>query len=301
MTQHGRLSESEVPMDAPLPHPDADAEITRISPEQETPLVPWREIWHYRDLVLLLARRDFVMVYQQTILGPLWFVVQPVLMALMFHFIFGRMVGASTEGLPSFVFYFCGIVAWNYIGDLFMKTANIFHGQAHVFGKVWFPRLVVPLATALYQLTTFVVQWLLLLGVIAWNVWRGAPIQPGWALLGLPVLLLLMAMLSLGLGCFFSAATVRFRDLILLLGFGTQIWMFASGVFFPLNQIPAAWQWLAILNPALVLVETFRQIMTGSSGPGLWPMLIAAGECLLVFLLGLRFFQKAERTFLDTI
>lgn len=182
------------------------------------------EIWRYRDLIYLFVKRDFVATYKQTILGPLWFLIQPILSTFVFTIIFGNIAKLPTDNIPPFLFYLCGLVAWGYFADCLNKSASTFSGNASIFSKVYFPRLSVHIANAITNLITFGIQFGLFLAVLAYFTWKGAPIQTSWRVIVLPLLLLQMAMLGIGFGCIVSSLTTRYRDLAMLLGFFVQLW-----------------------------------------------------------------------------
>src|SRR5947209_3908797 len=195
----------------------------------------WSELWRYRDLIRLFVRRDFVATYKQTILGPIWFLVQPIMTTLMFTLIFGHIAKLSTDRLPPILFYMSGIVAWGYFAECVNKTANTFTRNAGIFGKVYFPRLAVPIAIVTTNLLGFLIQFVMFMGFLSYFLLQGYPIHPTWRMLVAPVLVVEMAALGLGVGCIVSSLTTRYRDLALALTFGVQIWMYASSVVYPLS------------------------------------------------------------------
>jgi len=263
--------------------------------------VPIKEIWLYRDLLALLIRRDFVSFYKQTILGPIWFFIQPVFTTLVFVFVFGNLAGLSTDGLPQFLFYLSGITAWNYFADCLIKTSTVFRDNAQLFGKVYFPRLVVPLSIVTGNLVRFGVQFLLFLGVWLYFYAQGAEIVLTWVALLFPVLIVLMAGLGLGLGLIITAMTTKYRDLAFLLNFGVQLLMYGTTVIYPLSSVPEKYQTWIILNPMTGIIETFRY---GFLGEGFfsWNSLIyAIGFTLGVLFLGVLIFNKTEKNFIDTV
>ena len=263
--------------------------------------IDWKEIWRYRDLCYLLVKRDFTAQYKQTILGPLWFFIQPLISTLVFTIIFGGIAKLSTDGVPPFLFYMAGIVAWGYFASCLTSSANTFNANASLFGKVYFPRLVVPIANAATNLFTFAIQLLLFLGIWLFFMLRGSDVHPGPMLLMLPVLLLQMALLGIGVGCIVSSMTTRYKDLSVLVAFGVQLWMYASCVFFPLSSIPEKWQYVLVWNPMVPIIETFRRAFLGTGGVDPVQWAIGFGVCLGLFLLGVMIFRKVERTFTDTV
>lgn len=270
------------------------------------PRRPWfdlrlGDLWRYRDLVLLLVRRDFVAIYKQTILGPLWFLLQPLLTTLVFTVIFGRIAGLPTDGIPQPLFYLTGVVAWSYFAACLTRTSGTFIDNAALFGKVYFPRLVVPVSVAISCLVAFAIQFLLLISIICYVFWRGGAVGPTPAVLLLPLLVVQMAVLGLGCGIIVSALTTRYRDLTHLVSFGTQLWMFATPVVYPASQIPEGWRWLLLLNPMAAVVESFRGMLLGAGGVTSGQMSISIGLTVILLVAGLTLFNRVEATFSDTV
>ena len=263
--------------------------------------VDLREIWRYRDLIALFVWRDFVAVYKQTILGPLWYLIQPLLTTLVFTVVFGHVAKLPTDGVPPFLFYLAGVVAWRYFADCLNNTSNTFVSNAHLFGKVYFPRITVPVSVVISSLIAFGIQFLLFLLFFAYYCFNGLSVHPQPALLLLPVLVLQTAALGLGFGIIVSAMTTRYRDLTHLVGFGVQLWMFATPVVYPASSIPAGWQWLLALNPMAPVVELFRHAFlgTGSTTMAAWLGSLLATAAVLV--VGVLLFSRVEKTFMDTV
>lgn len=287
---------------------------TRMSVIQETddwtliirPKTRWfdlhlGDLWRYRDLVMLFVWRDFVSFYKQTILGPLWFVIQPLLTTLTFTVIFGNIAQLSTDGLPKILFYLSGITAWNYFSDCLLKTSETFTANSNLFGKVYFPRLAVPVSIVISNLIKFGIQLGLFLGFYFYFLGRGTAAHPTSALLLMPLLVLLMAGLGLGSGIIVSALTTRYRDLRFLVQFGTQLLMYSTPVIYPLSKLPAEYRWIMLANPMTPVIETFRYAFLGT-GTFSWNLLgISAAVTLLILAAGVLLFNKVERTFMDTI
>jgi lipopolysaccharide transport system permease protein len=259
------------------------------------------ELWRYRDLVLLFVWRDFVAQYKQTILGPLWYIIQPLLMSLTFTVVFGRLAGISTDGVNDFLFYMAGTVVWSYFAACLTKTANTFTGNVAIFGKVYFPRLVVPVSVLISNLIAFALQFLLFIGFLIYFAVSGAGISPNIWLLALPLLVLLMAALGLGLGIIVSSLTTRYRDLQFLVTFGTQLLMFATPVVYPLSTVPEQYRWLAIANPMTPVIEAFRYAFLGKGTFELVHLAYSAGAATTVLLIGVLIFNRVEQTFMDTV
>lgn len=259
------------------------------------------ELWRYRDLVTLFVRRDIVAQYKQTILGPLWHVVQPLLMTVTFTIVFGRIARVSTDELPPFLFYLAGNVVWGYFANGFTKTSNTFVSNASVFGKVYFPRLSVPISILISNLVSFVVQFAIFVAFLAFFLARGAPVDPNRWMLLTPVLLALMAGLGLGFGIVVSALTTRYRDLVNLVQFGVQLLMYATPVVYPLSTVPDTYRPFILANPMTSIVETFRYAFLGAGTvqPG---YLVYSGVVMVVLLgVGTLLFNRIERTFMDTV
>lgn len=260
-----------------------------------------KEVWHYKDLLMLLVRREFVALYKQTILGPLWIIIQPILTSLIYVIVFGRIANLSSDGLPRLAFYLAGITFWGYFSTCLNSTANTFIKNANIFGKVYFPRMVMPLSIVISNLVRFFVQFGLLIIVTAYYIVQGAPIGPNWHLLLLPVLLLLMAGLSQGFGMIISALTTKYRDLIFLLTFSIQLWMYASPVIIPLSSVHGKLRMLMMANPVTGIIETFKYAFLGI-GYFSWTLLAYdALFMIIVLLIGVVIFNKVEKTFMDTV
>lgn len=259
------------------------------------------ELWAARDLVMLFVWRDFVSVYKQTILGPLWYLIQPLLTTLVFTVIFGRIAALPTDSLPQFLFYLSGTVVWSYFAECLNKTSQTFITNANLFGKVYFPRLAAPVSILISNLITFAIQFALFLGFVVYYMLSGAGVQPNaWALLT-PFLLLIMAGLGLGFGVIVSSLTTRYRDLRFLVTFGVQLWMYATPVIYPVSAIPERFQPLILANPLTPVVEAFRYAYLGA-GTVNGPMLAySALVTLIVLFVGLLLFNRTEATFMDTV
>jgi lipopolysaccharide transport system permease protein len=275
---------------------------TIIRPRGKVVAVDLRSVWAYRDLVWLFFKRDFITFYKQTILGPLWYLIQPVVTALTYFVVFGKIANISTNGLPPFLFYMSGIVMWTYFSTCLSNNAEVFSKNASLFGKVYFPRLVVPLSVAMSGLVTFAIQFALLTVVTVGFVLSGANVSLHWQVFAaVPLLVLYVAALGLGVGLIVSALTVRFRDLAYVTGFVIQLWMYATPVVYPFSQIPQKYQWFFHLNPMTAPVESIRQVMFGTPGVGLsiWSANLAVTVVLLVA--GVILFSRAESLAMDTV
>ncbi len=261
-----------------------------------------KEVWRYRDLLLLFVKRDFVAQYKQTILGPLWHVIQPIFTTIMFLVVFRKIANIPTGGIPPVLFYMSGITIWNYFSSCLTTTSNTFVANAGIFGKVYFPRLVIPLSNVLSNIVKFGIQFLLLLIMMAVYSFKGYPIHFGLNWFWIPVLILMMAGLGLGLGIIISSLTTKYRDLAVLIGFAVQLLMYATPVVYPLSFLKgksyASWiQW----NPLTPIVEAFRYALFGEGTFSGGSLLYSGGCIAIVLFAGLLIFSKVERSFMDTV
>ncbi|MEZ5031440.1 MAG: ABC transporter permease [Saprospiraceae bacterium] len=272
-----------------------------ITPRKHLLQLDLREVWRYRDLLVLFVRRNIVAEYKQTILGPLWYVIQPLLTTIMFTIIFGNLAGISTDGVPPMLFYLAGITNWNYFAECLNKTATTFKDNQNLFGKVWFPRLVVPLSVVITSILKYLIQLLLFLGFYGYFLVRGAPIQANAMALLFPVLLLILAGLGLGFGLVFTSLTTKYRDLVFLLTFGVQLAMYATPVIYPLSEVPADYHWLAVLNPMTAVIETFKYGFLGH-GTFSWVNLgYSLGFMVGLLFISIAVFNRTEKNFMDTV
>jgi len=260
-----------------------------------------RELFQYRDLILLFVRRDFVARYKQTVLGPLWFVIQPLLTTLMFTVVFGKIAGIPTDGVPNIIFYMSGIVAWNYFSSVVTDTSGTFVNNASIFGKVYFPRLALPISVSISNLITFFVQLLLLAGFIGYYKLAGAAIDISFRLLLLPGLILLLAGMGLGFGILISSFTSKYRDLIHLVKFGIQLWMYISPIIYPLSAIPEKYKLLVLMNPVAPIIESFRNAVLGTGYIPVNYLLYSVVFTVILLGLGIVVFSRTEKNFMDTV
>ena len=260
-----------------------------------------KEIYRYRDLLVLFIRRDIVSVYKQTILGPLWFFIQPIFTTLVFTFVFGNLAGISTDGLPQYLFYLSGITAWNYFSDCLTKTSTVFRDNANIFGKVYFPRLIMPLSIVVSNLVRFGVQLLLFFIMMGYFFIKGAHFEITWAIALFPVLILLMAFLGLGLGLIITAMTTKYRDLTFLISFGVQLMMYATTVIYPLSAAPLKYKKWIELNPMTGIIEAFRYSFLGKGDFSIWSIGYSSLVTVVILFLGVIIFNRTERSFVDTI
>jgi lipopolysaccharide transport system permease protein len=259
------------------------------------------EIWRYRDLIMLFVQRDFVSVYKQTILGPLWFLIQPLFTTVIFTVIFGKVAKIPTDGLPQPLFYMAGVVAWSYFSGCLNKTSNTFVGNAGIFGKVWFPRLTVPISNVISSLVSFGIQFALFLCFLLYYYTAGTSVRITPLVLLAPLLILQMAALGLGFGIIVSSLTTKYRDLTHLVGFGVQLWMYATPVVYPISQIPPKWQWVIALNPMSPVIEVFRYIFLGAGTVNGFQIGMSILTTFLVLFIGIVLFSRIEKSFMDTV
>lgn len=263
--------------------------------------VKFKDLWHYRDLLFLFVKRDFVSFYKQTILGPLWFFIQPIFTTIVFTFVFGNLAGISTDGLPQYLFYLSGITAWNYFSDCLTKTSTVFRDNANIFGKVYFPRLIMPLSIVVSNLVRFGVQLLLFLIMMAYFGIKGADFHVTYGIFFFPVLVLMMAFLGLGFGLIITAVTTKYKDLTFLITFGVQLMMYGTTVIYPLSAAPEQYKKYIELNPMTGIIEAFRFGFLGKGEFTLWSIGYSAIFTIIILFLGIVIFNKTEKNFVDTI
>jgi lipopolysaccharide transport system permease protein len=273
-----------------------------ISPQRNLLDLRLRELRHARDLIILFVRRDFVSKYKQTILGPLWYLIQPLLTTITFTVIFGNIAKLPTGGLPQFLFYMSGTVIWTYFANCLTATSDTFVNNANLFGKVYFPRLAVPISILLSNLIAFIIQFGFFLAFMAYFVLQGTQIHPnGWMLLT-PVLLLMMAGLGLGFGIIVSSVTTKYRDLRFLVQFGVQLLMYVTPVIYSVSTIPQKYQQIIKFNPMSSIMETFRYAYLGGGGAvDLGQLAYSFGFMVVIILIGVIMFNRVEATFMDTV
>jgi len=279
-------------------HEDWDLE---IKPQDNVFNLHLKDVWDYRDLLWLLVRRDFVAFYKQTVFGPLWFFIQPIFTTVIFTFVFGNLAKIGTDNTPAPLFYMAGSVAWNYFADGLTKTSTVFRDNVNIFGKVYFPRLIMPLSIVFSNLIKFGVQFLLFLIMIIYYYFNGFKIHPNLCILLFPVIILLMALLGLGLGLIITALTTKYRDLIFLVTFGVQLLMYATPIIYPLSTALKKYHGIIAYNPLSGLIETFKYGFLGTGA--FYPMVFAYSviTSIVVFFVGVVVFNRVEKTFVDTV
>lgn len=263
--------------------------------------INFKELWHYRDLLLMLLKRDFITFYKQTILGPIWFFVQPILTTLIYVLLFGQIAKLSTDGTPQIAFYLAGITIWNYFSEALTKISTVFKDNAAVMGKVYFPRLIMPLSIIVSGLMKFAIQFALFIVVVLYYSFVEIRIHPNIWVLMTPFLLLLMAAFSLGLGMIFSSLTTKYKDLVFLLTFGIQLFMYATPVVYSVTSIPEQYQWIINVNPLTGIFECFRYGYLGSGNFRPSSLIFSSITISILLIVGTVVFNKVEKSFMDTV
>lgn len=274
---------------------------TIIQPQSSFFSIGLSNVWRYRDLLVLLVRRDFVSFYKQTILGPLWFFIQPLFTTITYTFIFGQLAGISTDGLPQPLFYMTGITVWNYFSESLTKTSTVFKDNANIFGKVYFPRLIMPLSIVISNLVKFGIQILLLLLLILYYNLTGVKINFSFYIFLFPVVIIQMASLGLGLGLIITALTNKYRDLAFLVTFGIQLLMYATPIIYPISSVSLRYKWLINLNPMTQIVEISRLAFLGKGEFSFNSFFYSILITLSLLILGTIVFNKVEKTFIDKV
>jgi lipopolysaccharide transport system permease protein len=272
-----------------------------IVPKHSLFSINLKEIWRYRDLLKMFIRRDVVTVYKQTILGPIWFVVQPIMTTIIFMFVFGGIAKISTDGAPQLLFYMAGITIWSYFADTFNATSQTFKQNEQIFGKVYFPRLIIPLSKVIGGLIKFGIQFLMFLVFLAVFMVIRSDVHPNWTLVFFPLLIVFMAGFGIGTGVLFTSLTSKYRDLNFLLSFIVQLLMYASAVIFPLTSVPEKYKTLVLLNPFVHVIEAFKYMFLGVGHFTLIGMIYTGTLMLIILFLGVAVFSKTEKTFMDTV
>ena len=259
-----------------------------------------KELWHYRDLLVLFVRRDFVTVYKQTILGPLWFFIQPLLTTITFTIIFGNVAQLSTDGAPKVVFYMAGITLWGYFSTCLTTVSGVFNANAGIFGKVYFPRLIMPLTIVISNLMKFGVQFLLFVCFVGYFTLQNQIHPNSWILLT-PLIIVLMALISMGIGLILSSMTTKYKDLNQLIGFGVQLFMYATPVIYPSSSVPQNYQWVVELNPLVGLFDYMRYAYLGVGNFNFSNLVYPSIFSIVILAIGILVFNKTQKTFMDTV
>jgi lipopolysaccharide transport system permease protein len=263
--------------------------------------IDFRELWQYKDLIRLFVKRSYSAMYKQTILGPLWFIISPLLTVLIFTVVFGNIAKIPTDGMPQFLFYMAGNTLWTYFAYCLNTTASTFTSNAVLFGKVYFPRLTMPLSTVIFGLVSLGIQLAMFIGFVLYYCETGSVVQPNIYILITPLLILLVALLGLGFGIIFSSLTTKYRDLSILVSFGIQLWMYATPIVYPISGLSEQYRSIIMLNPMSSIIEAFRYAFLGSGSLQLPYLIYSSAITLLVLTLGIIIFSRVEKTFIDTV
>lgn len=284
---------------------DKEKWLYEITPKAKLFSFEFGEIWKYRDLLLMFVKRDIVTYYKQTILGPLWFLIQPLITSVIQFIVFFKIAKLQSDGIPYFLFALAGNTLWFYFSECFKTTSETFRTNQNIFGKVYFPRIIMPLALTVSNLVKFGIQFLLFLAVMGYYMWLGSPIEPKWTIILTPFLLLVMALISLGLGMIISSMTTKYRDLTFVVSFGVSLYMYVTPVIYPVSQVikelPEGYSWLVYINPLTSIFEFFKYSFLGKGTFTMLGLLYSVGSTIVIFLLGLVIFNRTERSFIDTI
>ena len=275
-----------------------------IEPRKKLFSLDLGEVWRYRDLLVMYVKRDIVTMYKQTILGPLWYVIQPLFTTIMFMFVFGGIAGIPTDGLPQPLFYMAGIVCWNYFSECLTKCSETFNANQHIFGKVYFPRLVVPFSITISSMLKMAIQFILFIVIYIFYIFKGYTPNITWYILLVPILIIMLAGLGLGFGLIISSMTTKYRDLRFLVSFGVQLWMYITPVIYPLSILKGNYPkyvWAIVANPLTSIIETFKMAFLGQ-GTFEWTFLLySLVFTIVVMFFGMLTFNKVQRSFMDVI
>ena len=274
---------------------------SEIKSEDSLFSINFKEVWQYRDLLLMLVKRDYISTYKQTILGPIWFFVQPILTMIIYVILFGQIAKLPTDGAPQIVFYLSGITIWNYFSESLTKASSVFRDNAAIFGKVYFPRLIMPLSIVVSALIKFGIQFTLFIAIVLYYTLIEHKIHPNLWILATPFLLLLMSLFSLGLGMIFSSMTTKYKDLVFLLTFGIQLFMYATPVVYSITSIPEKYQWIVLANPLTSIFQCFRYGYLGSGSFDPNSLFYSIGVIVVLLSIGVVIFNKVEKSFMDTV
>lgn len=283
---------------------DKEDWLFEITPKNKLLSLNLKEVWQYRDLLTLFVKRDVITVYKQTILGPLWYLIQPLFTSIIFTIIFNNIAGIKTGGIPPFLFNLAGVTSWNYFRECLTSTSDTFKKNAGIFGKVYFPRIIMPLSNVISNLLKFGIQLLIFIGFYIYFVLKGISITPNINILFLPLLVVVMALLGLGLGMIISSMVTKYRDLSFLVTFGVQLLMYVSAVMYPMSIVKEKLgnnAWIVEYNPMAHIIETSRYMLLGEGSLNSKGILFSVIFTFIVFLAGLIIFNKTEKSFIDTV
>ena len=275
---------------------------THITSEHKWLDLKLKEVWQYRDLIWLFTKRSFVVKYKQTVLGPVWLFISPLLTSVIYTFVFGGIAKMSTDGLPQILFYLSGTAIWTFFSTCLTQNATAFTANANVFGKVYFPRLTMPLSNVISALLQFGIQMILVIVVLVYYIIIGEVHPNWWAMWMIPVVLIQLGIMGLGFGIIISSMTTKYRDLTILIGFGVSLWMYGTPVVYPLSQLDnCILKSLIVANPVTAPIEMFRYALLGQGEINLIYIAISWAVTIIVLLFGIMLFNKVERTFMDTV
>ncbi|MDE6653354.1 MAG: ABC transporter permease [Muribaculaceae bacterium] len=272
-----------------------------ITPHKKWYDIDFKGLWRYRDLYYMYIKRDIIVQYKQTVLGPLWYLIQPVFTTVMYMFVFGGLAGISTDGVPQPLFYMAGIMMWNYFNSVFSASSSLFVANAGVFGKVYFPRLIVPLATATSNLLKFLIQLLLFVAVYVFFICVGEHISPNWTIVTFPLIVIMVGVFGMSSGLIISSMTTKYRDLNQLVNFGVQLYMYATPIIYPLSAAPEKYKDIIMLNPLSPMFEAVRYSWMGCGTISWGGLLYSFAFTLVLTVFAVVIFSKTERTFMDTV
>ena len=260
-----------------------------------------KEVWHYKDLVYMFVKRDFVSSFKQTVLGPIWFFINPIFTTIMYVIVFGNIANLSTDGAPKLPFYLAGVTLWNYFSACLNGTSSVFRGNASIFGKVYFPRLVMPIAIVTSNLMQFAIQFSLFIVVTLFYWFTGDSVHPNIWIIATPFLIILMAAFAMGTGMIFSSMTTKYKDLSMLLSFGISLYMYVTPVVYPVSQIPEKYRWIADINPLTGIFECFKYAYLGVGDFNMGMLTYSTVFIFFILLIGTIIFNKVEKSFMDTV
>lgn len=272
-----------------------------IKPQKKWFDINLREIWDYRDLMGLMIRRDFVATYKQTLLGPFWYIITPLFNIVVYSFIFNKIAGISTEGVPPLLFYLTGLTLWTYFSTVLTNTSNTFVANAAIFGKVYFPRLIIPISVSISSMIRFLIQFILLFIFIIVYYFLGYNTHFSIFTILIPVIFIITAVLALGFGIIISSLTTKYRDLQNFLAFGMQLWLFITPIVYPVSAIPEKFKWIVMINPVTPLIDAFKYGIIGVGNVNVYGLIYSLCFTLVVFATGVLVFNKVEGNFMDTV
>jgi len=272
-----------------------------ITPKRKLFDLQIREVIRYRDLIFLFVKRDFITQYKQTILGPLWYIINPIFATVMYTFVFGNLANIGTDGIPHTLFYYSGTMLWTFFTGCFNDAAHVFSSNAYIFGKVYFPRLVSPISRVFSNMIRLSIQFIMLMSIFVYFILNEAPVQFSWTMLYFPLIIFWLAAIGSGAGIIISSLTTKYRDLSLLVSFALGLAMYATPIVYPLSEIPTNFSWLAYANPVCAPVELFRTLFFGAGSVDLSIILASLGITVLLVFFGLILFNQNEKNFIDVV